>query len=441
MPDSTRHATRDPLPVPPPPDKATPDNATPPGRPGPLRSARARMAALAGVFGPAFVVAVAYVDPGNFATNMAAGARHGFLLLWVIAAANILAMFVQYLSAKVGIATGRNLPEVCREQCPRPLNLVLWAQAELVAIATDLAEFVGGAIALHLLFGVPLLPGAAITAVVGMAVLALAANHRRRFETVIIGMLAVVLVGFCYQVFQAGEPTGLVGGFVPRLDGADSLLLATGIVGATVMPHVIYLHSALTQGNRPRDAREQRAALRSGRIDISVALGIAGIVNMAMLVVAATVFRGWDVADGEGSLPAMHERLGALLGPAAAAAFAIALLAAGLASSSVGTYSGQVVMAGFLRRRVPLLLRRLVTMIPALAVLGAGVDPSYALVLSQVVLSFGIPFALVPLVVFTSRRDIMGDLVNWRTTTAVGIVVAAVISTLNLYLLVQPLLD
>ncbi|XVQ88713.1 Nramp family divalent metal transporter [Microbispora siamensis] len=415
------------------------------------RATPGRLARLAGLCGPAFVVSVAYIDPGNFATNMAGGAQYGTMLLWVIALANVLAMFVQALSAKLGIATGRNLPELCRDHLPRRVSLPLWVQAELVAAATDLAEFIGGAIALNLLFGVPLLPAAAITAVVSSLLLMLAPRGRRRFEATVAAMLAVVLAGFAYQVLLSGSLAGVAGGFVPRLAGTDSLLLATGIIGATVMPHVVYLHSALTQHQgahggpgegahreavRRVDVRRvdvRREAVRASRMDIGVALGTAGLVNMAMLTVAAATFGGGD----PGSLQAIHAGLGQVLGPGAAVAFALALLASGLASSSVGTYAGQVIMAGFLRRRVPLVARRLVTMLPAMAVLAAGVDPTRALVLSQVALSFGIPFALVPLVAFTSSRKLMGDLVNRRLTTVAGVVVAAVISALNGFLLVE----
>jgi manganese transport protein len=388
----------------------------------------------AGLCGPAFVVSVAYVDPGNFATNMSSGARYGTMLLWVIAAANFLAMFVQALSAKLGIATGRNLPELCRDHLPRPLTRLLWAQAELVAIATDLAEFIGGAIALNLLFGIPLLPAALITAVVSSLLLGLAPRGRHRFEVAVAGMLAVVLVGFAYQVLLSGSLAGAIGGFVPRLAGTDSLLLATGIIGATVMPHVVYLHSALTQSQARAGGR--RTAVQASRVDIGVALGIAGFVNMAMLTVAAVTFSGGD----PGSLQNIHGDLGRILGPGAAVAFALALLASGLASSSVGTYAGQVIMDGFLRRRVPLLARRLVTMLPALAILTIGTDPTQALILSQVALSFGIPFALVPLVAFTSSRKLMGDLVNRRWTTVAGITVAALISGLNGLLLFKVLM-
>jgi manganese transport protein len=383
--------------------------------------------------GPAFVVSVAYVDPGNFATNISGGARYGPMLLWVIAIANVLAMFVQALSAKLGIATGRDLPQLCRDHLPRPLTWMLWAQGELVAVATDLAEFIGGAIALNLLFGIPLLPAAAITAIVSCVLLALAPRGRHRFEAVIGTMLAVVLVGFVYQSLRSGSFAGMAGGFVPHLAGTDSLLLATGIVGATVMPHVIYLHSSLTR-HQGRSGRA-RAALRASRIDIVVALGIAGLVNITMLTVGAAAFHGHD----PGGLQAIHAKLGQILGPGAAIAFALALLASGLASSSVGTYAGQIIMEGFLRRRIPVLVRRLVTMAPAFAILAAGVDPTQALILSQVALSFGIPFALVPLIALTSRRTLMGDLVNRQSTIVAGAVVTALITALNGFLITQAL--
>ena len=395
--------------------------------------ARVRSAAL--VMGPAFVVAVAYVDPGNFATNMAGGATHGFLLLWVIVSASVLAMFIQYQSAKLGIVTGRNLPELCREHYPRPVTKLLWVQAELVAMATDLAEFVGAAVALNLLFGVPLLPAALITAVVSFGILALAPLRRRRFESVIIGLLAIVLGGFLYQTLHLGPLTGAAAGLVPGFARVDSVLLATGMLGATVMPHVIYLHSALTQRHHTTSADAQRGALRASRTDIVAALGIAGMVNVSMLVVAAGAFH--QAGAPRESLEDMHSGLGQLLGPGAALAFALALLASGLAASSVGTYSGQVIMEGFLRRRIPLWLRRAVTMAPALAVLASGVDPTKALVLSQVVLSFGIPFALVPLVLLARRADVMGAAVNRGGVTVAGAMAALVISALNLFLLVR----
>ena len=387
------------------------------------------------LLGPAFVAAIAYVDPGNFATNFSAGAQFGYLLVWVIVAANLMAMVVQSLSGKVGLATGRNLAELCRDHFPRPVVRGLWAQAELVAMATDLAEIIGGAIALHLLFGIPLLSGGAITAAVAFALLALQGRGYRPFERAIVGLLAVIALGFLYGAVISGVDGGeLAAGLVPAFDGSDSVLLATGILGATVMPHVIYLHSALTQDRvAAADDGELQVLLRHQRLDVVVAMGLAGLVNGAMLVIAAQLLRGQPGVD---TLEGVHSALARIAGAPVAFAFAVALLASGFASSGVGTYAGQVVMQGFLRGRIPLILRRAITMAPALLVLALGVDPTRALVLSQVVLSFGIPFALIPLVLLTRRRDVMGALVNRRVTTAAAWGVTAVIVSLNAFLLV-----
>lgn len=405
----------------------------------PLQRVRAR-GAIRGrlaLLGPAFVACIAYVDPGNFATNIAGGSKYGYLLLWVLLSANLMAMLIQNLSAKIGIATGRNLAELCREHLPRPVSWGLWVQAELIAMATDLAEFVGAAIALNLLFGIPLLPAGLITAVVAFGLLGLQARGHRRYELAIMGFLALILLGFLYDTLRIGFDVGeAAGGFVPAFDGSDSLLLATGILGATVMPHVIWLHSALTQDRvKPHDDAERRALLRFNRIDVTIAMGLAGLINMSMLIIAASLFHssGLNIDTIEGA----HAGFRDLVGSEAAIAFALALLAAGFASSSVGTQAGQVVMQGFIARRIPLLLRRALTMGPALLVLAVGVNPTNALVISQVVLSFGIPFALVPLVMLTRRRDVMGSLVNRPVTTAVAAVVALLISALNLYLLVD----
>jgi manganese transport protein len=400
--------------------------------------ARGRIRGTLALLGPAFVACVAYVDPGNFATNIAGGAQYGYLLLWVLLSANLMAMLIQNLSAKIGIATGRNLPELCREHFRKPVTVGLWIQAELIAMATDLAEFVGAAIALNLLFGVPLFHAGLITAVVAFAILALQSRGYRRFELVIAGMLGVILLGFLYDTLRIGFDAGdAARGFIPGFAGTDSILLATGILGATVMPHVIYLHSALTQ-NRipPRDDDERRALLRFQRVDVTLAMGIAGLVNMSMLIIAASLFHETGLTSLD-SIEEAHAQFGALVGSGAALAFALALLASGLASSSVGTYAGQVVMQGFIARTIPLVLRRLVTMTPALIVLAIGLDPSRSLVISQVVLSFGIPFALVPLVLLTRRRDIMGALVNRRLTTVVASIVAAAIIALNGFLLYE----
>jgi manganese transport protein len=400
--------------------------------------ARGRVLGALPFLGPAFVAAIAYVDPGNFATNIAGGAQFGYLLLWVILGANLMAMLIQFLSAKVGIATGRSLPELCRERFPRAVSVGLWIQAELIAMATDLAEFVGAAIALNLLFGMPLLPAGLVTAVVAFALLGLQTRGYRRFEIVIAGMLGVILLGFLVDSLMIDhDAAGIARGFIPGFAGTDSLLLATGILGATVMPHVIYLHSALTQRRIPAESdRERRHLLRFQRIDVMIAMGVAGVINMSMLVIAASLFHGSGLDDVD-SIEGAHGAFSSLVGSEAALAFALALLASGFAASSVGTYAGQVVMQGFVNRTIPLAARRLVTMIPALVVLGLGLDPSRSLVISQVVLSFGIPFALIPLVLLTRRRDVMGALVNRRVTTVVASVVAALIISLNAFLLVQ----
>jgi manganese transport protein len=399
---------------------------------------KGRLRGALAILGPAFVACVAYVDPGNFATNIAGGAKYGYLLLWVLLSANLMAMLIQNLSAKIGIATGRNLPELCREHFPRPVTIGLWIQAELIAMATDLAEFVGAAIALNLLFGVPLFHAGLITAVVAFGILALQSRGHRRFELVITGMLGVILLGFLYDTLRIGFDAGEAArGFIPGFAGTDSILLATGILGATVMPHVIYLHSALTQNRvAARDDEERKALLRFQRIDVSLAMGIAGLVNMSMLIIAASLFHANGLTELD-SIEEAHKQFGLLVGGGAALAFALALLASGLASSSVGTYAGQVVMQGFIARTIPLALRRLVTMTPALIVLALGLNPSRSLVISQVVLSFGIPFALVPLVLLTRRRDVMGALVNRGLTTVMAAVVAAAIIALNGFLLFE----
>jgi manganese transport protein len=416
--------------------------ATPPGLAVPAESAlrharaRGRLRGRIALLGPAFVAAVAYIDPGNFATNIAGGAKYGFLLVWVIVAANLMAMLVQYLSAKTGIATGRNLPELCRDLFPRPVTWGLWVQAEAIAIATDLAEFVGAAIALNLLFGVPPFAAGLITAVVAFAILGLQTRGYRRFELAIAGFLAIVCLGFLYDLVHVGvDAGGFASGLVPGFAGTDSILLAVGILGATVMPHVVYLHSALTSRRIPaRDAGERRTLLRFQRLDVALAMGIAGFINLTMLVVAAELFHDTG-RTGVDTIEGAHGGIEALIGGGAALAFAVALLASGLSSSSVGTFAGQVVMQGFIDRRINLFIRRAVTMAPALIVLAIGVDPSSTLVISQVVLSFGIPFALVPMILLTRRSDVMGELVNKRATTAVASVVAALIIALNAFLL------
>jgi manganese transport protein len=399
-----------------------------------LRS-RGRARGIVALLGPAFVAAVAYVDPGNFAANFTAGARFGYALAWTVVVANLMAMLVQYLSAKTGVATERDLPELCREHFGRGVSAGLWVQAELIAMATDLAEFVGAALGLNLLLHVPLLAAGLITAVVAFGILALEQRGYRRFELAIAALLGIVLLGFAYDLASVGaSPRGIAAGLVPGL-ASDRLLLVSGIIGATVMPHVVYLHSALTKSRVTcGDDAERRELVRFQRLDVVIALGVAGLVNLAMLFVAASVFnRTGD--PGIGSIQAAHAGLDRLVGGGAALAFAIALLASGLSSSSVGTYAGQVVMQGFIGRRIPLFVRRGLTMLPALVVLGLGLPATDSLVISQVVLSFGIPFALVPLVLLTRREDIMGPLVNRRITTAAAASIAVMIIGLNVYLL------
>src|SRR5947208_442406 len=389
--------------------------------------------------GPASMAWVAYVGPGNCARNIAGGSKFGYTLVWVIVAANLMAMLIQTLSAKLGIATGRNLPEVCRDEFSHRTTIGLWVQAELIAMATDLAEFLGAAVGIKLLLGIPLFPAAVITGVVTFAILGLQRFGFRPFEAVITAF--VFVIGICYlaELWLAHPPLGTVAkhAVVPEFQGNESLLLAVGILGATVMPHVIYLHSALTQ-NRivPDNDEEARTLYRYTRVDVLMAMTIAGLINVSMLVIAATVFFGKGLHNVE-SLEGAHRTLEPILGGASSVLFALALTASGLSSSTVGTLSGQVVMQGFLRRRIPVFVRRFVTMLPAFVVIGLGVDPSRTLVISQVVLSFGIPFALIPLVIFTSRSDVMGQLRNRRATTAVATLVAALICALNVFLLVQ----
>ena len=387
--------------------------------------------------GPAFIACVAYMDPGNFATNISGGSQFGFTLVWVIVASNLMAMLIQTLSAKLGIATGRNLPEVCREQFSRRTSVGLWLQAEVIAMATDLAEFLGAAVGIKLLLDIPLFPAAVITGVITFLILGLQRFGFRPLEAVITAFVAVI--GICYlgELWFAHPPLGTVAkhAVVPDFAGNESVLLAVGILGATVMPHVIYLHSALTQNRIPaRDDGERRRLLRFQRVDVTIAMGIAGLVNLSMLIVAAALFHAGG-HTGIDSIEGAHAGFQALVGGGAALAFALALLASGFASSSVGTYAGQVVMQGFIARTIPLAVRRLVTMAPALVVLAIGLDPTRSLVISQVVLSFGIPFALVPLVLLTRRRDVMGALVNRRLTAVAAAVVAGLIIALNIFLL------
>ncbi len=403
--------------------------------------AKGRLRATLWMLGPAFVASIAYVDPGNFATNIEGGARYGYLLLWVVLAANVMAMLIQYLSAKLGIVTDQNLPEVVRAHFPRAFTWGMWVQAEIMAMSTDIAEFLGAAIGLNLLFGVPLLPAGVITGVIAFAILELQTHGFRRFELAITALLGIIFLGFLYEALKIGPSThGSLRGLLPGLDGPSSLYIAVGIIGATVMPHVIYLHSALTQGRMPcRNDRERGRVLRFERLDVILALGFAGLINMAMLAVAAKLFHGHGLTQIT-TIQEAHAQFGHLVGGGAALAFAVALLASGASSSSVGTYAGQIVMAGFINVRVPLLLRRAITMIPAIVVLALGTNPTSALILSQVVLSFGIPLALIPLVMLTSRSAIMGAHVNRALTTILAWGCAILISALNVFLLCQQLL-
>jgi manganese transport protein len=388
------------------------------------------------LLGPAFVAAIAYVDPGNVAANVSAGAQFGFLLVWVIVVANAMAGLVQFLSAKLGLVTGRSLPEAVADHTRTPTRIAYWLQAELVAMATDLAEVVGGAIALHLLFDLPLLVGGVITGFVSLLLLAIQ-NRRgqRMFERVISGLLLIIAIGFLTSLFVKTPPASAVAeGLLPRFEGAESVLLAAAMLGATVMPHAVYLHSGLARDRHghPEAGRQRRWLLKVTRLDVGLAMVVAGTVNLSMVLVAATNLQGRDNTD---SIEGAHAAVRDTLGPTVALFFAIGLLASGLASTSVGAYAGAMIMQGLLHRSYPLLLRRLVTLIPALAILAIGLDPSRALVLSQVVLSFGIPFALIPLIRLTSNRDLMGDDTNHRLTTALGWTVATLISLLNVVLI------
>src|SRR2546423_1115159 len=406
---------------------------------GVLRGQRQGRLRLWPFLGPAFIACVAYIDPGNFATNVAGGSRYGYTLLWVIVASNLMAMLIQTLSAKLGIATGKNLAEVCREQFSPRVSFGLWVQAEAIAMATDLAEFLGAALGFHLLLGIGPFPAAALTGITAFLILGLQRFGLRPFEAVIAGIVGVI--GPCYvgELFYAKPPLGTVAkhAFEPQFSGSESVLLAVGIIGATVMPHVIYLHSALMQDRvLPENDEQARRLYRFTRIDVVIAMTIAGLINAAMLITAASTFYKSGLLHVE-SLEIAHRTLKGILGGASSGLFALALLGSGLSSSTVGTLAGQVVMQGFIRRRIPVWVRRLVTMLPALIVIGIGLDPSRTLVISQVVLSFGIPFALIPLVIFTGKREIMRPLVHHRATTIAATVIAALISGLNAFLLYQ----
>jgi manganese transport protein len=391
--------------------------------------------------GPAFIASIAYVDPGNFATNIEGGAKFGYTLLWVVVASNLMAMLVQSLSAKLGIATGSNLAELCRDHFPRPVVWGMWVLMELVAIATDLAEFIGAAVGFNLLFGIPLWSAGLITAVVTFLILALQSRGFRPMEAVISVLLGVIALCYVIETFLDKPDWAKVAyhAVVPQFAGAESVLLATGILGATIMPHVIFLHSSLTQGRIvTSDPAQKRRLFFFEVADVTIAMGVAGFVNAAMLMMAAATFHSQGLSD-IASIEEAHRTLEPLLGAAAGWMFAISLLAAGLASTTVGTMAGQVIMQGFLRRHIPVWLRRLITILPSLVVIFLGFDPTRTLVISQVVLSFGLPFAVVPLVLFTRRRDLMGTLVNWRVTTILAWLVAVLVICLNFYLVYQTL--
>jgi len=391
--------------------------------------------------GPAFVAAVAYVDPGNFAANFSSGTQFGYMLLWVLVVANIMASLVQYLSAKVGIATGKSLPEVIGEKLGRKARIAYWLQAEIVAMATDIAEVIGGAIALNLLFGVPLVAGGIITGIVSMILLATYTNKGQKlFERIIVGLLCIIPLGFfAGLVMSPPDAAELGAGLVPRFDGKDSLLLAAAMLGATVMPHVVYLHSALARDRHGKvKATELRHYLRMTRIDVGVAMVVAGSVNIAMLVLAASTFQGMQGVD---SLEGIFSALNGTIAPFVGVLFALGLLVSGFASTAVGSQAGSVIMQGLVKRQISPILRRVVVTIPAILLLAAGVDPTFALVVSQVVLSFGIPFALVPLVMVTHSRRIMGDAVNHRYTSVAIAMISVVVIVLNLALIALTVAD
>ena len=389
--------------------------------------------------GPAIIASVAYVDPGNFATNIQGGAQFGFMLLWVIVASNLLAMLLQTMSAKLGIASGRNLAETCRENFRRPVVLVMWALMEIVAMATDLAEFLGAALGFNLLFGIPLWIAGILTALATFLILSLERFGFRPIEAIITTLVGVIAASYVVELVLSRPPLGpvLLHSVVPEFSGSESVLLAVGILGATVMPHAIFLHSSLTQARVvTRDPLKIRRLFRFEVADVVIAMTIAGLVNMAMLIMAATTFHTEGHTD-VGTIEEAYKTLQPLLGKAASWVFGISLLASGLSSSSVGTMAGQVMMQGFLRRGIPAWIRRLVTMAPSLTVIALGLDPTRTLVVSQVFLSFGLPFAVIPLVMFTRRKDIMGVLVNKPLTNVLGVLAASLIVALNLYLLYQ----
>lgn len=390
------------------------------------------------LWGPAFVAAIAYVDPGNVAANLTAGARYGYMLVWVLVAANIMALLVQYLSAKTGLVTGQSLPELLGRRMRRGPRIAFWLQAELVAAATDLAEVIGGAIALNILFGVPLLWGGVIVGVVSMALLSVQSRHGQRpFEFVVMGLLLIITIGFMAGLFVSDVSWGdAAAGLLPRFRGSESVLLAASMLGATVMPHAIYVHSALARDRHGHQPNELPRLLSATRWDVTASMIVAGAVNIAMLLLAAASLQE---ATGTDSIEGAHAAISSTLGPLVGTLFAIGLLASGLASTSVGCYAGATIMSGLLKVRVPMLARRAITLIPALVILATDVNPTWALVLSQVVLSFGIPFALAPLVRLSGDRTLMGRYANQPALQIISWVVVALIVALNVALIVLTL--
>lgn len=387
------------------------------------------------LWGPAFVAAIAYVDPGNVAANLTAGSRYGYLLVWVLVVANSVALIVQYLSAKLGLVTSQSLPQLIGDRLGRGGRIAYWVQAELVAVATDLAEVLGGAIALHILFGLPLLAGGVVVGVVSMLLLTVQSRRGQRpFEFVVMGLLLVIAVGFTAGLFVSGVSwPQAVGGLVPRFDGTESVLLAASMLGATVMPHAIYVHSALARDRHRSSPASLPRLVRATRWDVATSMLVAGAVNIAMLLLAAGSLQGGAATD---SIEGAHAAIAGTLGPAVGVLFAIGLLASGLASTSVGSYAGAAITSGLLRVRIPLPVLRLITLVPALVVLALGVNPTWALVLSQVLLSFGIPFALVPLVWLTSQRAVMGGLANRPLLRVLAWAAVVLIVALNVALIV-----
>lgn len=403
-----------------------------------VRAARGARKIKLALLGPAFVAAIGYIDPGNFATNIQAGAAYGYKLLWVVVWANIMAMLIQLMSAKLGIATGRNLAEHIRDRFPRPAVLFYWVQAEIIAMATDLAEFIGAALGFKLLLGVSLLQGAVLTGIATFLILMLQSRGQKPLELVIGGLLLFVAAAYIVELFfSQPKMSELVRGMaVPALPTSEAVFLAAGVLGATIMPHVIYLHSALTQSGVDGSQKERYA---SSKLDVAIAMTIAGFVNLAMMATAAAAFH-FSGHSGITELDQAYLTLTPLLGQAAATVFGLSLVAAGLSSTVVGTLAGQVVMQGFVRFHIPLWVRRAVTMLPSFLVIMAGWDPTRILVMSQVLLSFGIALALVPLLVFTGNRSLMEEMVNSRLMQSAGWAIVILVVALNIYLLVGQLL-